>query len=186
MTFPLYLICKRKVVYKVFFWDYISSLGRWSCCILALNQQWYTYFLFLTKLLFPADVTHVVMFILFPLTRWQGNWKVRKRLASWSWVHYITPCNSHCCLVKVSTPAMWPLTSEVPWRTPHIQQQILWRSPQTRYETQKVCITGSGHTIRCCYITLNILQTTVKPVYNDHLMGSFFAFWSSSGWPRAT
>ena len=27
---------------------------------------------------------------------------------------------------------------------------------------------------------------TVKPVYNDHLFGYFFAFWSSSWWPRAT
>ena len=27
---------------------------------------------------------------------------------------------------------------------------------------------------------------TVKPVYNDHLMGYFSAFWSSSRWPRAT
>ena len=27
---------------------------------------------------------------------------------------------------------------------------------------------------------------TVKPVYNDHQMGHFSAFWSSSRWPRAT
>ena len=27
---------------------------------------------------------------------------------------------------------------------------------------------------------------TVKPVYNDHLMGYFSAIWSSSRWPRAT
>ena len=27
---------------------------------------------------------------------------------------------------------------------------------------------------------------TVKPVYNDHLMGYSSAFWSSSRWPRAT
>ena len=27
---------------------------------------------------------------------------------------------------------------------------------------------------------------TVKPVYNDHPMGYFSAFWSSSRWPRAT
>ena len=31
-----------------------------------------------------------------------------------------------------------------------------------------------------------ILANTVKPVYNDHLMGYFSAFWSSSRWPRAT
>ena len=27
---------------------------------------------------------------------------------------------------------------------------------------------------------------TVKPVYNDHLMGYFSAFWSTFRWPRAT
>ena len=27
---------------------------------------------------------------------------------------------------------------------------------------------------------------TVKPVYNDHRMGHFSAFWSSSRWPTAT
>ena len=27
--------------------------------------------------------------------------------------------------------------------------------------------------------------STVKPVYNDHLMGYFSPFWSSSRWPRA-
>ena len=30
------------------------------------------------------------------------------------------------------------------------------------------------------------LAITVKPVYNDHLMGYLSAFWSSSRWPRAT
>ena len=30
------------------------------------------------------------------------------------------------------------------------------------------------------------IDDTVKPVYNDHLMGYFSAFWSSSRWPRAT
>ena len=34
--------------------------------------------------------------------------------------------------------------------------------------------------------TKNIYHNTVKPVYNDHLMGHFSAFWSSSRWPRAT
>ena len=32
----------------------------------------------------------------------------------------------------------------------------------------------------------NVFYNTVKPVYNDHLMGYFSAFWSSSRWPRAT
>ena len=31
-----------------------------------------------------------------------------------------------------------------------------------------------------------LLIDTVKPVYNDHLLGYFSAFWSSSRWPRAT
>ena len=34
------------------------------------------------------------------------------------------------------------------------------------------------------YITS--IPGTVKPVYNDHLLGYLSAFWSSSWWPRAT
>ena len=30
------------------------------------------------------------------------------------------------------------------------------------------------------------IMNTMKPVYNDHLMGYFSAFWSSSRWPTAT
>ena len=33
---------------------------------------------------------------------------------------------------------------------------------------------------------MTIYDNTVKPVYNNHLMGYFSAFWSSSRWPRAT
>ena len=33
---------------------------------------------------------------------------------------------------------------------------------------------------------VEIQSSTVKPVYNDHLMGYFSAFWSSSRWSRAT
>ena len=36
------------------------------------------------------------------------------------------------------------------------------------------------------YATLSGLLHTVKPVYNDHLMGYLSAFWSSSRWPRPT
>ena len=36
------------------------------------------------------------------------------------------------------------------------------------------------------YIFMVHVSNTVKPVYNDHVMGYFSAFWSSSRWPRAT
>ena len=35
-------------------------------------------------------------------------------------------------------------------------------------------------------INWHLIPITVKPVYNDHLMGNFSAFWSSSRWPWAT
>ena len=42
--------------------------------------------------------------------------------------------------------------------------------------------------IRSWFQEMDILTIvgTVKPVYNDHLMGYFSAFWGSSRWPRAT
>ena len=36
----------------------------------------------------------------------------------------------------------------------------------------------------CDYLFIFIFST-VEPVYNDHLMGYFSVFWSSSGWPKA-
>ena len=36
------------------------------------------------------------------------------------------------------------------------------------------------------YILNLVIVNTVKPVYNDHLVGYFSAFWSSSRWSRAT
>ena len=35
-------------------------------------------------------------------------------------------------------------------------------------------------------VTAMIRQSTVKPVYKDHPIGYFSAFWSSYRWPRAT
>ena len=40
--------------------------------------------------------------------------------------------------------------------------------------------------VPCGIYDANATACTVKPVYNDHLMGYFSAFWSSSRWPRAT
>ena len=43
------------------------------------------------------------------------------------------------------------------------------------------------HVQKCDLKSLLIYRaSTVKPVYNDHLMRYFSAFWSSSRWPRAT
>ena len=39
---------------------------------------------------------------------------------------------------------------------------------------------------RSSWSKLIYVSCTVKPVYNDHLIGFFSAFWSSSRWPRAT
>ena len=36
-----------------------------------------------------------------------------------------------------------------------------------------------------CAVEASLIGT-VKPVYNDHLMGNFSAFWSSPRWPWAT
>ena len=53
------------------------------------------------------------------------------------------------------------------------------------------CQVTSSHDIDCVIYTnpclpWTMISTTVKPVYNDHQMGYFSAFWSSSRWPRAT
>ena len=41
----------------------------------------------------------------------------------------------------------------------------------------------SASTTGTSFATRAGVESTVKPVYNDHLMGYFSAFWSSSRWP---
>ena len=65
-----------------------------------------------------------------------------------------------------------------------------------------ICIVGARHIGSCgwllrwssvsllwllhCIVFCWVCSYTVKPVYNDHLMGYFSAFWSSTRWPMAT
>ena len=44
----------------------------------------------------------------------------------------------------------------------------------------------AGFTVLPLSMAQNDMQLPRKPVYNDHLMGYFSAFWSSSSWPWAT
>ena len=50
----------------------------------------------------------------------------------------------------------------------------------------KCYIFKQKHICASMIVSLCVSCDTVKPVYNDHLMGYFSAFWSSSRWPRAT
>ena len=43
-----------------------------------------------------------------------------------------------------------------------------------------------GMMVTCFICFIFTFLITVNPVYNDHLLGYFSAFWSSSRWPRAT
>ena len=64
-------------------------------------------------------------------------------------------------------------------RGPLCQKQI------SRIRTRNYIPQKLWYVITCpCFWRNN--PDTVKPVYNDHLMGYFSAFWSSSRWPKAT
>ena len=63
--------------------------------------------------------------------------------------------------------------------------------PNVTHHTLKVIIHGNcaswcSFKHRMLTHDLHLYIYTVKPVYNDHLMGYFSAFWTSSRWPRAT
>ena len=53
------------------------------------------------------------------------------------------------------------------------EHQLVGKTPELRHRGSETVMVLS-------------IKNTVKPVYNDHLMRHFSAFWSSSRWPRAT
>ena len=85
----------------------------------------------------------------------------------------------------------------------------IWRHRSRWAHVMSTCLTTPSHHMNQCWLlikavpwhslegnfTMSVPVTvqcnapesyTVKPVYNDHLMGYFSASWSSSRWPRAT
>ena len=77
----------------------------------------------------------------------------------------------------VKSPHKWPVTRKM---FPFDDVIMIW----------DLIITFLGRVTRLCFTSLStslvwiMAGYTVKPVYNDHLMGYFSAFWSSSRWPR--
>ena len=66
-------------------------------------------------------------------------------------------------------------------RTSKFSMIVLYQSLSAKF----VIVQGTSKISIISETTIQYLYT-VKPVYNDHLMGYFSAFWSSSRWPGAT
>ena len=80
-------------------------------------------------------------------------------------------------------------------RKHHLFTANLWWLGQHQQNTQRSLRSRVYHLSRSASVwewvsfrlsDIEKIWSTVKPVYNDHLMGYFSAFWSSSRWPRAT
>ena len=94
------------------------------------------------------------------------------------------PLNSHrCCPTAVPS-----LVEQLPCISIQTAQIGLKFGGRTPDGTPHACSVPPVLTksIRPCSYPFRQKRGTVKPVYNDHLMGYFSAFWSSSRWPRAT
>ena len=75
---------------------------------------------------------------------------------------------------KHNGPPLPTISSTPPHLLP-VSEDIMWGSPMYDF----VNITD-------VHPRPKATVSTVKPVYNDHLMGYFSAVWSSSRWPMAT
>ena len=90
---------------------------------------------------------------------------------------YVTICVTGTWRVKVIIPEFMAKTRILDDKSPWLQTTRKYRKI---YQAAGLVIPSSG----CVYDPW--IYYTVKPVYNDHLMRYFSAFWSSSRWPRAT
>ena len=95
----------------------------------------------------------------------------RTRTVSWLLMPWLLVSSVHQQLSQIAK-LMWPT-----WGLPGFCRPPV--GPASPWTLLSEMFYGLCRINRC-------LSSTVKPVYNDHLMGYFSAFWSSSRWPRAT
>ena len=107
---------------------------------------------------------------------------VLKHYISFLYGHFYLNCpviqciilDSSCCL---KTGVESDITLEHTWDASSLRYDDCCKCPGV-YRRQAISSHHSEFPATAGY--------TVKPVYNDHLMGYFSAFWSTSRWPRAT
>ena len=88
--------------------------------------------------------------------------------------------NSHPDFLPQSNTLKILSGSEIQWWIVHLDSIFSsWVNMRSVFPDNQIPITGIRR-------SSDRETGTVKPVYNDHLMGHFSAFWSSSRWPRAT
>ena len=103
-------------------------------------------------------------------------------IIKWSFI-----CEGQSCRVRISVPM-------VNRKVTHTCNTNYWCWLQIKleyffYMSLPVIVLYSWYIFRTrdTVIAMHTVDKyTAKPVYNDHLMGYFSAFWSSSRWPRAT
>ena len=83
------------------------------------------------------------------------------------------------CMIPYTSVTLKPIFHQI-WIT--IEKSFVKWPPGLHWYLAWVTITR----LWPCWWIINVIYNTVKPVYNDHPMGYFSSFWSSSRWPRAT
>ena len=69
---------------------------------------------------------------------------------------------------------------------PALVQIMSWRRPGDKPLSEPMMVSLLTHICVTRPQWVKVKCSTGKPVYNDHLVGYFSAFWSSFRWPRAT
>ena len=148
---------------------------KFACAALSLKKYIWLYVCRL-KLTLPLLCDTVALFIA----------TLSPCLLRHSRIVYRVDCYTVACLLKVKVNLSLYCDNcclVFTW-SPH------WNLQLDRLVYSKCSVNPSLYQVSPYSITTQLcyrhVTYTVKLVYNDHLMGYFFAFWSSSRWPRAT
>ena len=105
---------------------------------------------------------------------------VCKHLFRFQWSRQFTPCFLQCRVAHFSTTILMCLSVCFDFLVISITICVTQRSMFV-----KVDVVARGQWHEPLHPRASFADT-VKPVYNDHLMGYLSAFWSSSRWPLVT
>ena len=96
--------------------------------------------------------------------------------------NYLYLCSNHCAVTNHTILLLWRMLSS----QSHRKMVLLVALSYCSLRLFSNGSMGRAHVSAGRVITYRNAIHTVKPVYNDHLMGYFSAFWRSSRWPLAT
>ena len=155
----------------------LSRLHHWMTNGVCQVNKWMNVILFdLLKKWFILSRYYIIL----------CKYDTKFRVANVALLLIVVPPSTSLLMIIFDAEPRQSAVSSSKWIHPpihyHYKVSVLDHSPCKPY----ICMCYNQHTLIIAELIGTPWQYTVKPVYNDHLMGYLSALWSSSRWARAT